>query len=86
MSITVSEIETIRAEVARIARVDLTRVADDTDFVSELGMGSLELLDLLAFVEQRMKVILPDEALVNLTTIELIRCRFDTFKVVEGKV
>jgi acyl carrier protein len=77
MSIPVSEIEAIRAEVARLAKVKLERVSDDTDFVSELGMGSLELLNLLAFVEQRTKVILPDESLVYLTSIDLIRGRFE---------
>jgi len=77
MSIPVSEIEAIRAEVARLAKVKLERVSDDTDFVSELGMGSLELLNLLAFVEQRTKVILPDESLVYLTSIDLIKGRFE---------
>jgi len=79
MTLTTSEIEIIRDEVARLARVDVVRVSDDTDFVSELGMGSLELLNLLAFVEQRLKVILPDETLVSLTSIRRIRARFESF-------
>jgi acyl carrier protein len=86
MPITPSDIEIIRAEVARLARVELARVSDDTDFVSELGMGSLELLNLLAFVEQRMKVILPDESLVKLTSIELIRAKFEVFIHDGGKI
>jgi acyl carrier protein len=78
MKLSTAEVEMIRAEVANLARVQVSKVADNTDFVSELGMGSLELLNLLAFVEQRLKVILPDESLVSLTSIELIKTKFDT--------
>ena len=78
MNLTTAEVEMIRAEVARLARVETSMVSDETDFVSELGMGSLELLNLLAFVEQRLKVILPDESLVSLTSIKLIKTKFET--------
>jgi|GEM_PF-3956163 len=83
MQLTDSEIEIVRAEVSRLSRVDVAQISDDTDFVSELGMGSLELLNLLAFVEQRWGIMIPDESLISLTSISLIRLRFDSFTLKE---
>ena len=60
---------TIRAQIVRAGKLDPEEVGPDTELVRELGMSSLELLDVLAFAEQTYDITIADEELVSLTTL-----------------
>jgi acyl carrier protein len=62
----------VRRLVARSAKCDPADVDPDADFLMDLGIDSLEGLKLLALLETRYGVILPDHELLNLTSVNRI--------------
>lgn len=64
--------ETLRLQVAKSAKIDPSLLRPDTDLVRDLGLSSLELLNLLAFAEQRYGITIPDRELALLTTVQRI--------------
>ena len=59
----------IHAIIRDVSRQDLTGVGRDEDLVAVLGVDSLQGLQLLARVEKRFDVRLPDEELIHLRTV-----------------
>lgn len=64
--------EAIRAHIVRVGNLDPSSLQPDTELVLELGLSSLELLSVLAFVEQKFGLAIKDEDLVSLTTLARI--------------
>jgi len=59
----------VRALITDVARVDGSAIGPDEDLVERLGIDSLQGLQMLAAVEKRFALRLPDEDLVRLDTI-----------------
>jgi len=59
----------VRALITDVARVDGSAIGRDEDLVERLGIDSLQGLQMLAAVEKRFALRLPDEDLVRLHTI-----------------
>lgn len=57
------------AQVAVRARLAPAEVSTTAHLVVELGMSSLEVLDVIAWAEQRFNARFPDELLAHLTTV-----------------
>ncbi len=65
---------TVRATVALFIGQDLGQVSETADFSEELGMDSLDRLELLAAIELEYDVTLSDEELSSVSNMrELIR-------------
>ena len=65
-----SDIEAlVRSLIADVTRRPGTTLGIDDDLVEHLGIDSLQGLELLAGVEKRLNVRLPDEELIHLRTI-----------------
>jgi acyl carrier protein len=65
-----AEVETrVRALIADVAKRDVSALGADDDLVEHLGVDSLLGLQILAAVEKRLEVRLPDEELIHLRTI-----------------
>lgn len=62
----------VRAIISDIARQDASLIGSDEDLVERLAVDSLQALQILAGVEQRFDVRLPDEDLVHLRTVGCI--------------
>ena len=62
----------IRGVITDVTRRDLSAIASDDDLVAALGVDSLQSLQVLALVEQRLDVRLRDEELAQLRTITKI--------------
>lgn len=62
----------VRRLVARSAKCDPADVDPDADFLMDLGIDSLEGLKLLAALETRFGITLPDHELLNMTTVNRI--------------
>ena len=60
---------TVRDVISRVSRQDVSALGSDDDLVQHLGMDSLQGLQILAGVEKRCEVRLPDEELITLRTI-----------------
>ena len=59
----------VRAIITGISRQDITGIGRDEDLVGMLGVDSLQALQVLAAVERRFDVRLPDEELIHMRTI-----------------
>ncbi|HSC29005.1 MAG TPA: acyl carrier protein [Vicinamibacterales bacterium] len=59
----------VRALIAEVTRRDASAIGSDEDLVERLGVDSLQGLQILAGVEKRFTVTLPDEDLIRLRTI-----------------
>lgn len=62
----------VRALIRELARQDASTIGRDEDLVEVLGIDSLQGLQILAGVEKRFDLRLPDEDLVRLRTIGCI--------------
>lgn len=58
--------------VSQITKVPPSRLKRDTDLKAELNVDSLQGLQIIAALEQRFGVVLPDEELDNYTSIGAI--------------
>jgi acyl carrier protein len=63
---------TVRALISEFVRQDASTIGRDEDLVEGLGIDSLQGLQILAGVEKRFALRLPDEDLVHLRTIGCI--------------
>ncbi len=64
----------VRATVAKFIGQDLGRVSETADFSEDLGLDSLDRLELMAAVEKAHDVYLSDEELSSISNLrELIR-------------
>ncbi|MBF0532692.1 MAG: acyl carrier protein [Candidatus Omnitrophica bacterium] len=61
--------ETIRGIVAEILEIDSSKITDEGSFVKDFGMDSMLALEILASVEKKFRVVIPEEALTKLTSI-----------------
>jgi acyl carrier protein len=62
----------VRAIIAQVARRDMTNVSDEDDLVEALAVDSLQGLQILAAVEKRFGIRIPDDELVHQRTIRRI--------------
>lgn len=73
MTTLASSVETVvRDVIGRVARTEASALGSDDDLVEQLGVDSLQGLQILARVEQRCGVRLPDEELIGLRTVARI--------------
>ena len=59
----------VRGIIGRVSRVDVSTLGRDDDLVEHLGVDSLQGLQILAGVEKRFDVMLPDDELITFRTI-----------------
>ena len=59
----------IRSIVAEILEIDETKIAANAKFIEELGMDSMMALEILASVEKKYKIKIPEEYLIKVTSI-----------------
>jgi len=68
--VTTSELENnIRNIVAEILEIKPEKVGLDSKFVDELGMDSMMALEILASIEKKYKIKIPEENLVKVTSL-----------------
>ena len=61
----------IRALVAEVLEVDPEEIKADASFTKDLGMDSMMALEILASIEKKYRIVIPEETLpkfTNLTT------------------
>lgn len=67
----------LRAMVAEILEVEPETIDADANFVKDLGMDSMMALEILAGIEKKYRIIVPEDSLPKFTslnkTIEIIK-------------
>jgi acyl carrier protein len=76
----------VRRLVARSAKCDPAILDPDADLLMDLGIDSLEGLKLLAALEQRYGVTLPDHELIHLTTVNRIVAALESSRLAPDDV
>ncbi|MDP3791296.1 MAG: acyl carrier protein [Candidatus Omnitrophota bacterium] len=62
------EIE-IRDIIAEIVEIEPDKITPDANFVEDLGMDSMMALEILASIEKKYKLRIPEENLTKVTTL-----------------
>jgi acyl carrier protein len=65
--------QTIREIVAAVLEVDADTIADDTDFVIELGADSLSVIEVMARLETVLNIRIDQSQLARMTSVASIR-------------
>jgi len=61
--------EDIRAIVAEIVEQEPADIEDGAHFVKDLGMDSMMALEILASLEKKFKIVIPEESLPKFTSL-----------------
>ncbi len=68
----------LRQLVAMILEVEPDTIDAEANFVKDLGMDSMMALEILASIEKKYKIVIPEEILAKFTSLN------QTVKIVEG--
>lgn len=70
--------------IARSAKVDPQAIDPDADLFMDLGIDSLEGLKILAQLEERFGVLIPDHELMEMNTLRKIRAAIERSHAAKG--
>lgn len=70
-------LETIREVICRFVEIDPEKITEETNIRTELGLNSLELINIAVAIEDEFDVEIPDREVGNLETIG------DAIKIIE---
>jgi acyl carrier protein len=62
-------INTLILEIAEDVEIEASRVTDDAHFIKDMGLDSMALLEVLATLEKKFQVTIPETEFPNITTI-----------------
>jgi acyl carrier protein len=60
----------IRNLIAQIIEKDPSEIKPDAKFVEDLGVDSMMALEILAAIEKKYKIVIPEEKLTELSTLD----------------
>jgi acyl carrier protein len=63
------DIETLRQAVSDELRIALDKITDDADFIEDLNVDSLGVVELALALERRFGIVIPDEDLKDIRTL-----------------
>ncbi len=63
------EIRNLIAEIAEDMDVDESTITDEAHFIEDMGLDSMALLEVLATMEKKFGVTIPESEFPNITTI-----------------
>ncbi len=70
--------ETIRAVIAEQLEIDVSQVTPEAKFVKDLGVDSLDIVELIMALEERFGIEIPDEQAEKIVNVG------DVVKYIEG--
>ena len=62
-------LETMREVICRFVEIDPEKLTEDTNIRSELGLNSLELINIAVAIEDEFDVEIPDREVGNIETL-----------------
>jgi len=62
-------LETLREVICRFVEIDPEKLTEDTNIRSELGLNSLELINIAVAIEDEFDVEIPDREVGNIETL-----------------
>ena len=61
--------EEIKKIIAKQLRIDVSKISDDSNLLDDLGVDSLEMIEVVMALEERFGLSVPDEDLIKLKTV-----------------
>ena len=61
--------EEIKEMIARQLRIDENTIEDDSNIVNDLGADSIDLVEMLMMIEERLGITISDEEALELKTV-----------------
>lgn len=61
--------EEIKEMLAKQLRIDLDMIEDDSNIVTDLGADSIDLVEMLMIIEEKLGITISDEEAVELKTV-----------------
>lgn len=62
----------LRGLIAQIVEIDAARITTDASFVEDLGMDSMMALEILASIEKKYKLRIPEDNLTKITNLRQV--------------
>lgn len=62
----------LKALIAEIVEIDLDKITPDANFIEDLGMDSMMALEILASIEKKYKLRIPEENLTKITNLKTV--------------
>lgn len=59
----------VRALVSEIIEIEPEKIKDDAEFVKDLGVDSMMALEIVASIEKKYRVVIPEEKIPTIRTI-----------------
>ena len=61
--------EEVKEMLAKQLRIDISMIEDDSNIVTDLGADSIDLVEMLMMIEEKLGVTITDEEAVELKTV-----------------
>ncbi|MCX5666115.1 MAG: phosphopantetheine-binding protein [Candidatus Omnitrophica bacterium] len=65
--------------IAEIVEIERDKITPEADFVEDLGMDSMMALEILASIEKKYKLRIPEENLIKITNFNSVMGLVDSF-------
>ena len=62
--------EEVRQLIAEILEIDSKEIGEDVDFIQDLGIDSLMAYEILAGIEKKYQIVVPEDMIVRLTSLD----------------
>lgn len=62
-------IRTLIVEIAQDMEIDEAKITDDAHFITDMGLDSMALLEVLATMEKKFSITIPDTEFPNIVSI-----------------
>lgn len=62
-------LDTIREILSKQLRIDISEINEDTNIKDDLGVDSLDVVEMLMSIEEECGVVVPDDEIANLKTV-----------------
>ncbi len=69
----------LRALIAEIVEIEPDKITPEANFVEDLGMDSMMALEILASIEKKYKLRIPEENLIKITNLNKVMELVDKF-------
>ncbi len=63
-------IEEIKQILAKQLRIDINDISDDSNIIEDLGADSIDLVEMLMSIEEKLGIVVSDEDAVKLKTVK----------------
>jgi acyl carrier protein len=78
------ELEHLREMVAEVLEVEPEELTDDGDFIEDYGADSLRAIEILARIDKRYRVEIPQTELPELRNLKAVRVALGRYAVQQG--